>query len=70
MPWGPSFSQLDGVDLKTNSITVSGIDLVDGTPVRSKLFNSKKVGLVCVEWYPKWFALLGISVVGVGPPKL
>lgn len=27
------FHQLDGVDLKTNSITVSGIDLVDGTPV-------------------------------------
>lgn len=34
-PLGRSFvSQLEGVDLKTNSITVSGIDLVDGTPVR------------------------------------
>lgn len=30
--------QLDGVDLKTNSITVSGVDLVDGTPVSMVLY--------------------------------
>lgn len=29
----PLMNQLEGVDLKTNSITVSGVDLVDGTPV-------------------------------------
>ncbi|CAN0432606.1 unnamed protein product, partial [Ectocarpus fasciculatus] len=32
-PLGLTMVKLDGVDLKTNSITVSGIDLVDGTPV-------------------------------------
>ncbi|CAN0229224.1 unnamed protein product [Ectocarpus sp. 12 AP-2014] len=32
-PLGLTMVKLDGVDLKTNSITVSGIDLVDGTPI-------------------------------------